>query len=170
MTICYIGIGSNLGDRKKRIETAVRRMKMIAATKVGKVSRIIETPAQGGPAQGPFLNAVAEIQTDLTPYQLLQELQQIESLLGRIRTVSNGPRTIDLDILTFGEIRMDEPALTIPHPRILERAFVVVPLREIAPQALAMVRSGTRKRPAAARRKKTVCRSSRPSKRCRRQA
>jgi len=179
MTICYIGIGSNLGDRRQSILSAVRRIKMIAGTKVGRVSRIIETPPQGGPAQGPYLNAVAEIHTDLTPYQLLRELQQIETQMGRIRTVINGPRTIDLDILTFGDISMDEAALTVPHPRILEREFVVIPLQEIAPQALAAVRAKTRKRRAAGigtsalskrkkRQTKPVCRSSKRSGKCRR--
>jgi len=86
------------------------------------------------------LNAVAELETDLGPYQLLIELQGIESALGRVRSVVNGPRTIDLDILTYEDVCMREEALCIPHPRMLEREFVLVPLRQIAPEAIALAK------------------------------
>jgi 2-amino-4-hydroxy-6-hydroxymethyldihydropteridine diphosphokinase len=141
MVLCYIGLGSNLGDRRNNINAAVRKMKSLMHTKVRRISSVIETPAQGGPAQGPYLNAVVEIETGLDPYSLLVELQNIEAALGRIRTVLNGPRTIDLDILTYGDICMEEDALCIPHPRILEREFVLLPLREIAPAAIGKVRA-----------------------------
>ncbi len=133
MVTCYIAVGSNLGDRKFNIESAIKKIRTLASTKIRKVSSIIETAPQGGPAQGLYLNAVLETETDLTPYHLLQELQRIESMLGRVRVVVNGPRSIDLDILTYGDIRMNEEALCIPHPRMLERDFVMLPLKEIAP-------------------------------------
>ncbi|MFA6217224.1 MAG: 2-amino-4-hydroxy-6-hydroxymethyldihydropteridine diphosphokinase [Candidatus Omnitrophota bacterium] len=134
MIRCYIGIGSNLGDRHHNIQGAVRNIMMLAHTRVRKLSTIITSLPQGGPAgQGPYLNAALEIDTQLTPYQLLQELQRIESGFGRVRTVKDAPRIIDLDILTYGDITMNEEALCIPHPRILERDFVLLPLREIAP-------------------------------------
>ncbi len=134
MTTCYIALGSNLGDRRFYIESAVKKVRTLCETRVRKVSSIIQTAACGGPVQGPFLNAVMEIETDLTPYQLLLELQKIESEFGRVRQVVNGPRTLDLDILAYGDIRINEPALCIPHPRMMERDFVMVPLKEIAPE------------------------------------
>jgi len=118
---------------------------MLTGTRVKKISEIIESLPAGGPPQGPYLNAVFEIETDLLPYQLLKELQKIESSLGRLRTVVNGPRTIDLDILTYGDICMNEYALCIPHPRILERDFVTMPLSGIAPKALARVKKQLKK-------------------------
>jgi len=140
MVLCYIGIGSNLGDRQYYIDAAVRKMRMLPGTKVRKVSCSLETLPQGGPVQGPYLNAVAEIETGLDPYHLLRELQNIETGLGRVRTVVNGPRTIDLDILTYGDTCITEEALCIPHPRILEREFVLAPLREIAPAVIAKIK------------------------------
>jgi len=144
MVLCYIGLGSNLGDRQQYIKAALRKMKSLTRTKVRKVSSIIESEPQGGPVQGPYLNAVVELETDLGPYQLLAELQSIESALGRVRTTVNGPRTVDLDILTYGDVCMEEEALCIPHPRILEREFVIVPLKEIAPQIIEKIKK-TRK-------------------------
>ena len=145
MATCYIAIGSNLGDRRSFIESAIKKMRLLANTKVNKVSSIIETLPQGGPPQGLYLNCVLAIETDLTPYQLLQELQKIESMLGRARTVLNAPRTIDLDILTYGAICMKEEALCIPHPRMLERDFVLIPLKEIAPELVKKLRPKTKK-------------------------
>jgi 2-amino-4-hydroxy-6-hydroxymethyldihydropteridine diphosphokinase len=140
MVFCYIGLGSNLGDREHNIHTAVRKMKSLMHTKVRRISSVIETLPQGGPAQGLYLNAVAEIETGLDPYRLLVELQSIEMVLGRVRTVLNGPRTIDLDILTYGDICIEEEALCIPHPRMLEREFVLIPLQEIAPGVIEKVK------------------------------
>jgi 2-amino-4-hydroxy-6-hydroxymethyldihydropteridine diphosphokinase len=140
MVLCYIGVGSNLGDREHSIKAALRKLKALTLTKVRRVSGVIESLPQGGPVQGPYLNAVVEIETDLGPYQLLAELQNIESALGRVRTIVNGPRTIDLDILTYGDICMEEEALCIPHPRIMEREFVLGPLREIAPQMVGTIK------------------------------
>lgn len=162
MVTCYIGIGSNLGDRRYHIDKAIKEIRMLGVTKVKKISRIIETLPQGGPVQGPYLNGVLEIETQLTPYQLLQELQKIETALGRTRAVINGPRTIDLDILTYADLRIHEDALCIPHPRMLERDFVLVPLKEIAPAVVATlkkaksepVRSGLKKKTAVKSRSK----------------
>jgi 2-amino-4-hydroxy-6-hydroxymethyldihydropteridine diphosphokinase len=140
MVLCYIGLGSNLGDRQHNINTAVRKIKSLMHTKVRRISGVIETLPQGGPLQGPYLNAVAEIETGLDPYSLLVELQNIEAVLGRIRTVLNGPRTIDLDILTYGDVCIAEEALCVPHPRMLEREFVLLPLQEIAPGVIEKVR------------------------------
>ena len=137
MVTCFIGVGSNLGDRLYYINTAIKKIKYLSCTKVIKASKLIETaPHQPGIPQGLYLNGVIQIQTDLTPYQLLQELQKIENSLGRIRTIKNAPRTLDLDILTYGDICLNEDALSIPHPHILQRDFVVKPLAEIAPEML----------------------------------
>ncbi|MCM8801442.1 MAG: 2-amino-4-hydroxy-6-hydroxymethyldihydropteridine diphosphokinase [Candidatus Omnitrophica bacterium] len=134
MVTSYIGLGSNLGDREKNINSAIERLKHLKDTRVSGVSSIIETKPVGGPPQEKFLNAVVKIQTKLSPKQLLRELQDIELQLGRIRSVKNGPRTIDLDILFYGNKRIKEKDLIIPHPRIKERDFVLIPLGEIAPQ------------------------------------
>ncbi|RJO64077.1 MAG: 2-amino-4-hydroxy-6-hydroxymethyldihydropteridine diphosphokinase [Candidatus Omnitrophota bacterium] len=136
MVTSFIGIGSNLGDRARYITVAIRQLKTLPITRVSKISRIIETLPQEGPAQGKFLNCVVQIETELFPYQLLQALQKIEASLDRVRTVKNAPRTIDLDILLYADISMHEEALCIPHPRILRRAFVLGPLKEIAPDVV----------------------------------
>jgi len=130
---CYIGLGSNLGDRALNIQLAIEKIKQIQNTKITKISSIIETLPVGGPAQGKFLNAAIEIQTNMSPPELLKNLQTIESELGRLRTVKNGPRTIDLDILFCEDLQIREKDLIVPHPRIKEREFVLAPLREIAP-------------------------------------
>ena len=156
MVVCYIGLGSNVGDRQGFISAAIKKIRSLANTKVRTVSNTIESLPQGGPPQGPYLNAVLQIETDLNPYILLRELQRIESELGRIRTVLNGPRTIDLDILTFGDLCINEVSLCIPHPRILEREFVLMPLRQIDPDIIDLVRKLNKQnlKPAAGDKKK----------------
>ncbi|MDP2911973.1 MAG: 2-amino-4-hydroxy-6-hydroxymethyldihydropteridine diphosphokinase [Candidatus Omnitrophota bacterium] len=129
--ICYISIGSNLGDRKANIEDAIQKLKKSGGVRVSKVSNIYETEPVGGPKQGKFLNGAIKIETTLKPEALLKRLLKIEKDLGRKRTVKNGPRTIDLDILLFGDKKIDEPGLKIPHPRMREREFVMKPLKEI---------------------------------------
>lgn len=109
---------------------------MLPFTRIKKISSIIETAPQGGPAQGPYLNAVLALDTGLAPYSLLQKLQEIENSLGRVRTGKNSPRTIDLDILIYSDTLINEEALRIPHPRMMEREFVLTPLKEIAPEVL----------------------------------
>lgn len=130
---CYIGLGSNLGDRALNIQLAIEKIRQIQDTKITKISSIIETLPVGGPPQEKFLNAAIEIQTNMSPRKLLKNLQMIESELGRLRTVKNGPRTIDLDILFCRDMQIREKDLIVPHPRIKEREFVLTPLREIAP-------------------------------------
>ncbi len=133
MTTCFIAFGSNLGDRQYYILSAIKMVRTLNLTRVKKVSSVIETKPQGGPVQGMYLNGVMEIETELLPYQLLKELQRIEAALGRVRTVKFAPRTIDLDILIYGDSRIDEEGLCLPHPMIRERDFVLEPLKEIAP-------------------------------------
>jgi 2-amino-4-hydroxy-6-hydroxymethyldihydropteridine diphosphokinase len=129
--LCYIGIGSNLGDRKTYIEDAIKKLKEIEGIKVKKVSSIYETEPVGGPKQGQYLNGAIEIETKLEPEELLIKLQEIEKQLGRKRSVKNAPRTIDLDILLYGDKKINEPGLRIPHPRMHEREFVLRPLKEL---------------------------------------
>jgi 2-amino-4-hydroxy-6-hydroxymethyldihydropteridine diphosphokinase len=128
---CYIGIGSNLGDRHKNIDDALQKLRLTGGIEVKRVSPIYETDPVGGPAQPKYLNGVIEIETSLEPRGLLLTLQDIENQLDRKRAVKNGPRTIDLDILTYGSEKIDEPDLKIPHPRMREREFVQKPLRDI---------------------------------------
>ena len=131
--VTYIGIGSNLGDRKRNIEKATALVNLIKDTSVRKKSSIYETEPVGGPPQGLFLNGVMEIETRLDPLRLLEELKRIEAFLGRKRTrmVKDGPRTIDLDILLYGDKRIKKRNLVIPHPRMHKREFVLRGLREL---------------------------------------
>jgi len=129
--LCYIGIGSNLGDREKYIESAIEKLKSIKGIEVKRASSIYETDPVGGPRQGKYLNGALELETELEPRELLAKLQAIENELGRKRLVKNAPRTIDLDILLYGDKKIDEPGLKIPHPRMREREFVMKPLKEI---------------------------------------
>lgn len=131
MTICYIGIGSNLGDRRLYIDRAIESIKMNPDIRLRRISSIYETDPVGAAAQGKFLNGVLEIETALTPKALLKELNGIEEALGRKRVLKDGPRTIDLDILYYGEEVIDDGGLVIPHPRINEREFVLKGLREL---------------------------------------
>ena len=128
-----LGIGSNLGDRLQNIQSAVRHLDAERDIEVLVLSPVIETEPVGGPPQGRYLNAAAEIKTRLDPRSLLAILHAEEARLGRARAVRDGPREIDLDILLYGDLVLREPDLEIPHPRMLERGFVLAPLREIAP-------------------------------------
>lgn len=132
MAIAYIGLGSNLGDRALHIETAICLLQE-TGTVILRCSKIIETDPVGGPAQNKFLNGVVKIETPLTPVELLSQCQKIEQRLGRVRDIHHGPRTIDLDILLYDQLVVDTPLLKIPHPRMLERSFVLEPLKEIEP-------------------------------------
>lgn len=136
MVVCYIALGSNLRDRQKNIKLALEYLKQDPVIEVRKVSSIIETEPQKAPPQPKFLNAVAKLQTSYSAHQLLKKLQEIEVKLGRKTTprVKNEPRTIDLDILLYGDFKIDEKELQIPHPRIWKRRFVTIPLKEIAPE------------------------------------
>jgi 2-amino-4-hydroxy-6-hydroxymethyldihydropteridine diphosphokinase len=135
MPTAYIGLGSNLGDRKRHLNEAVRQLARLPGSAVLKVSRFYETAPVGGPPQGRFLNAALALETTLPPQELLAELQRIETALGRRREVKWGPRTLDLDILLYDRLVLDSPSLKIPHPLMHERLFVLDPLAEIAPDA-----------------------------------
>ncbi len=132
MTICYIGIGSNLGNRQENIKAAIKIIKLLKDTQVLKVSKIIETLPVGGPkGQGKFLNGAIKIRTNLSALKLLNSLKKIESFLGRKKSVRNGPRIIDLDILLYGNKFINSEKLKIPHRRMFERDFVLHPLLEL---------------------------------------
>ncbi|MBF0384788.1 MAG: 2-amino-4-hydroxy-6-hydroxymethyldihydropteridine diphosphokinase [Candidatus Omnitrophica bacterium] len=126
----FIGIGSNLGKREDNIKQSLKLIKKKGIS-IKKVSSIIETEPEGGPRQGKFLNTAAHIQTKLSPLELLKELKSIEKEMGRVKGVKNGPRIIDLDILLYDDLKFKSPRLTIPHPRMYKREFVMVPLKEI---------------------------------------
>jgi 2-amino-4-hydroxy-6-hydroxymethyldihydropteridine diphosphokinase len=132
-TIAYIGLGSNLGDREATLRAALAQLGELPQTKVAAVSGLIETDPVGVVDQPQFVNAVARLETALEPRALLDAMLSIERDLGRDREHAQrwGPRTIDLDLLLFGRRQIDEPGLSVPHPRLLERAFVVEPLREV---------------------------------------
>lgn len=129
----FLGIGSNLGDRRHYLDAAKQLTEKLPQTRFLKSSSIIETEPVGGPPQGQFLNSAWEIETDLAPKELKNHLLQIEAQLGRKRTINNAPREIDLDILFYGDRVIEEKDLEIPHPRLHERAFVLIPLLELAP-------------------------------------
>lgn len=131
MVFCYLGVGSNLGDRRKNIKEAIKKLNALKETKVIKLSRIIETKPEGGPPQGKFLNACLKIGTSLPALTLLKKLKIIEKELDRKRTVPNGPRPIDLDILFYGNKTINRKGLKVPHPKMFEREFVIKPLSEI---------------------------------------
>lgn len=131
----YIAIGSNLGPRHATIHAGVRDLGRVPGVRVVRLSSAIETDPVGPPGQGPYLNAAAELDTTLDPRALLDAMLAVERLHGRDRSSGErwGPRTLDLDLLLYDDLAIDEPGLTLPHPRMHERAFVLRPLSEIAP-------------------------------------
>jgi dihydroneopterin aldolase/2-amino-4-hydroxy-6-hydroxymethyldihydropteridine diphosphokinase len=132
----YISLGSNMGDKEKNLNAALDEIKKISGTKIKKVSGFLMTKPFGYTEQDDFLNAAAELETLLMPEELLKELLAVEQKLGRVRGIKWGPRIIDLDILIFGDEVIDEENLTIPHPWMSERMFVLEPLAEIAPDVV----------------------------------
>ena len=126
-----IGFGGNMGDREEIIKEALDMIRANPAFELTKVSSLYETEPVGYDDQADFLNGCAVIRTYLEPIEVLRELQRIENELHRVRTIKNGPRTIDLDILLIPGFKSDTPELTVPHPRMYERAFVLVPLKEL---------------------------------------
>lgn len=135
MTEVLIALGGNVGDVRQTFARAIPAICGIAQASLLARSSDYLTPAWGNEDQPPFINACILIDTDLDPHALLYTLQKIETKLGRNRAKEAhwGPRTLDLDIIAYGDERIDQPGLTIPHPRLFERAFVLVPLAEIAP-------------------------------------
>jgi 2-amino-4-hydroxy-6-hydroxymethyldihydropteridine diphosphokinase len=136
VTRAQIGLGANLGDPPATMRAA--RDAIGAFGRVVAVSSLYRTPAWGVTEQPPFVNAALALDTDLAPRALLRALKELEVELGRVASFRWGPRAIDLDILTYGDVRLDEPGLTIPHLRLAERAFVLVPLAEIDPAFVAL--------------------------------
>ncbi|MDD5428063.1 MAG: 2-amino-4-hydroxy-6-hydroxymethyldihydropteridine diphosphokinase [Candidatus Omnitrophica bacterium] len=131
METCYIGIGSNLGDRRQNIDRAIEELKAVKGIKFKRSSSIYETEPVSDIPQGKFLNGVLEIEAGITPRELLTELNKIEKKLGRKRTLKNAPREIDLDILYYGQDVIEETGLVVPHPKIPERDFVLRGLKEL---------------------------------------
>lgn len=125
----FLSLGTNLGDRWGHLRRAVAEMPDLV-----RVSPVYETEPVGGPlGQGRYLNAVVELETELGPRQLLRVCQRLEEAAGRVRRERHGPRTLDVDVLMVGEATVDDPDLSVPHPRMWERPFVLVPLADIAP-------------------------------------
>ncbi len=136
-SFALIGLGSNLGDRLDNLSGAIDALGQVPGITVRQVSSIHETEPVGGPSgQGMFLNAVVEIETSLDPLSLLRVLQDIEARFGRQRSVHWGERTLDLDLLLFDDRIIDTPELSVPHPRMHTRRFVLEPMLEVAPTAL----------------------------------
>jgi 2-amino-4-hydroxy-6-hydroxymethyldihydropteridine diphosphokinase len=129
----FVALGSNLGDRWAYLRTGLDHLPDVVA-----VSAVYETQPVGGPSgQGPYLNMVAELWTSATPLELLAAAQRAEASAGRARTVHWGPRTLDVDILAVGDLAVELPELQVPHPRMWERGFVLVPLADLAPDLVA---------------------------------
>ena len=133
MTTAYIALGGNLGDPRRQLLDAVDALGRLPATRLLRRSRLYRTPPWGVLEQPPFLNAAVLLDTGLAPHDLLDALLGIEQRAGRVRAERNGPRTLDLDLLHMEGVQLDDARLTLPHPRIAERAFVLLPLNDIAP-------------------------------------
>jgi len=129
----YIGLGSNLSQPKRQLASALRALSDLPGTRVRAVSSFYRSAPMGFVDQPDFVNAVAWVETTLEARPLLEHLLAIETRHGRVRARRDGPRTLDLDLLVHGNVKCDEPGLTLPHPRMHERAFVLVPLAEISP-------------------------------------
>ena len=131
----YVALGSNLGDREMHLATAIEALRAHPEVRVEAVSTRYETAPIGPPPQGPYLNAVVRLRTRLAPRALLARLLEIEVAAGRVRRGQRwGARSLDLDLLFYGSLTLDEPGLCVPHPRLHERAFVLEPLCELAPR------------------------------------
>jgi 2-amino-4-hydroxy-6-hydroxymethyldihydropteridine diphosphokinase len=133
MATAFIGLGSNLGNRQENIRSALRKLEESGAGRVVAQSSLAETAPVGYQDQPDFVNAVAQMETTLTPEQLLAAALGVEQEMGRVRTIRWGPRVIDIDILLYDDVSVDLPGLTIPHPEMTRRRFVLEPLAEIAP-------------------------------------
>jgi len=127
----YFSLGSNLGDRREHLAAGVD---LVAGNELHRVSSVYETEPVGGVVQDPYWNLVIEVVTDATAPELLARAHRAEEARGRVRDVRWGPRTLDVDVLLVGDERRDDPELTLPHPRMHERSFVLVPLHELAPE------------------------------------
>jgi 2-amino-4-hydroxy-6-hydroxymethyldihydropteridine diphosphokinase len=129
----YVGLGSNLGDRAAYLLLGLSALSRLPKTHLLRLSPVYETDPVG-PPQPPYLNMVAELETELSPKGLLAEMLRVEKALGRERRERWGPRTLDLDLLLYGDLVLEEAGLSVPHPRLHERAFVLVPLLDLLPE------------------------------------
>jgi 2-amino-4-hydroxy-6-hydroxymethyldihydropteridine diphosphokinase len=145
----YLALGSNLGDRLAHLQYAVDALDGADGVEVVAVSRVYETAPVGGPPQDAYLNAVIATETGLEPHALLALGQRVERDAQRVRAERWGPRTLDVDVLLYDDLRLDDPELTLPHPRMWERGFVLAPLRDVAPDLVATATSweGVREAP-----------------------
>lgn len=132
MTRVFLGLGSNVGDRRQHLQTAVETLRDPAFGLVA-VSPVYETDPVGGPEQGRYLNLVVELDSDRSPRDLLGICHRLEAAAGRVRAERWGPRTLDVDLLWVDGVEVDEDDLEVPHPRMWERRFVLAPLRDLAP-------------------------------------
>ena len=132
MSIAYVALGANLGNPVGTLNSAIDMLKSLADTRLTASSSLYRTAPVGLHNQPDFINAVVALDTKLTPFALLEQLFAIEARFGRMRTVKNAPRTLDLDLLLHGDVVCNDPQLTLPHPRMHLRAFVLAPLAEIA--------------------------------------
>jgi 2-amino-4-hydroxy-6-hydroxymethyldihydropteridine diphosphokinase len=134
-TCAYVGIGANLRNPVAQVRSGIEALAMLPDTRLARFSSLYKSAPVGYLDQPEFVNAVAQVETTLTPRALLDALLRLERRHGRTREFANAPRTLDLDLLLYGDTIVDESGLTVPHPRMHERAFVMVPLAEIAPDA-----------------------------------
>jgi 2-amino-4-hydroxy-6-hydroxymethyldihydropteridine diphosphokinase len=133
VTLAYVALGSNLGDSRQQVLDAMDALAALPDTRLLQRSHLYLTPPWGVVEQPPFVNAAVALDTALSPHQLLDALLRIETAAGRIRAERNGPRMLDLDVLHVDGVQLDDERLVLPHPRMAERAFVLLPLRDIAP-------------------------------------
>ncbi len=138
MTTAYIALGSNLGDPARQLGFALNELSTLPHCRLEAVSSAYSSAAVGPGEQADYLNAVAKVSTSLTPSQLLQAIQAIENKAGRVRTQRWGPRTLDLDIILYGQQEIQSDGLQVPHPRMSERNFVLYPLAEIAGEKMVL--------------------------------
>ena len=138
MTLAAVGVGANLGDVARSVRDAIDALGQLPGTRLVQASRLYRTPAWGVTAQPDFINAVALLDTGLSARALLEALLDIERVHGRVRVDGErwGPRTLDIDLLLYGDAVIDLPQLKVPHPHLHERAFALLPLADVAPEAL----------------------------------
>jgi 2-amino-4-hydroxy-6-hydroxymethyldihydropteridine diphosphokinase len=134
--VAFLGLGSNLGDRLTNLQAAVDALQNEPGLRVTASSRVWETVPVGGPPQPDYLNAVIRLETDLSARDLLDAARRVEARLGRVRKERWGARTLDVDILLYDEEQIDEPDLVVPHPRMKQRGFVLLPLLELEPDPI----------------------------------
>jgi len=145
VTIAFVGLGANLGEPGRQVRDALGELDAIPHTRLVRSSSLYRSEPVGYAGQPRFVNAVAQIETGLPAERLLAELQAIEARHGRSRSFANAPRTLDLDLLLFGNAVIETERLSVPHPRMHDRSFVLVPLLEIAPEAVIPGRGEARK-------------------------